>query len=289
MAMRGPELTLPLASLFSIDSMNEVSHVTLIDGSPAEAGALSALAFAGFAHFTAMQVRDGRIRGLDLHLDRLTVASQRLFNGAVAEDEVRAHLRAALSETMGDCSVTITVYDSAGEFTATAPAQSLHTLIRTGPPSSGPSGPLSLALVEHERFMADIKHVGEAAKTVLLRRSVGEGFDDAAFVDRAGRITEGSIWNLAFWDGKTVVWPEAHMLIGTMMSTVRRQLDHARVPQRTQEVLAADVERFSSAVVMNSWSPGIPVSRIGTTDLDVNSRFAALLHEAHESEPAVEA
>lgn len=35
---------------------------------PATATDLAPLAFAGYAHFTAMQVRGGGVRGLDLHL-----------------------------------------------------------------------------------------------------------------------------------------------------------------------------------------------------------------------------
>jgi branched-subunit amino acid aminotransferase/4-amino-4-deoxychorismate lyase len=76
-----------------------------------------------------------------------------------------------------------------------------------------------------------VKHVGEVAKTYYLRQAVGQGFDDAAFVDRRGRLSEGSIWNLAFWDGTTVVWPAADILDGTTMGIVRRQLDRLGVAQ----------------------------------------------------------
>jgi len=41
---------------------------TEINGRTATAEELSPLAFAGFAHFTAMQVREGAVRGLEFHL-----------------------------------------------------------------------------------------------------------------------------------------------------------------------------------------------------------------------------
>ncbi len=72
-------------------------------------------------------------------------------------------------------------------------------LVRTGPPSSGPAGPLALTAVAYERVLPGVKHVGEVAKTYFLREAVGQGFDDAAFVDRRGRLVEATIWNLAFW------------------------------------------------------------------------------------------
>src|SRR5256885_7112437 len=55
------------------EPMETASFFTsLIDGQPATAAELAALAFAGHAHFTAMQVRDGRLRGLDLRSEEHT-------------------------------------------------------------------------------------------------------------------------------------------------------------------------------------------------------------------------
>lgn len=130
-----------------------------------------------------------------------------------------------------------------------------------------------------------MKHVGEAAKTYFLRRAVGEGFDDAAFVDRRARLIEGSIWNLAFWDGAEVVWPEAEMLRGTTMAVVRRQLDRLGVPQRVREVRLADLSTLAGAVVMNSWTPGVPVRRIGPVPLPEAPAFVSLLNRAYQAEP----
>ena len=106
-------------------------------------------------------------------------------------------------------------------------------------------------------MLPGVKHVGEVAKTYLLREAASQGHDDAAFVDRRGRLSEATIWNLAFWDGEYVVWPRAAMLGGTMMGIVRRQLDWL-APQREQELKAEDLRALKGAVVMNSWTPGVP-------------------------------
>jgi branched-subunit amino acid aminotransferase/4-amino-4-deoxychorismate lyase len=257
-------------------------YVVHRDGRPATPEHLTPLAFAGYAHFTAMQVRGGRIRGLDLHLDRLRVASVELFGQALPDDRVRAYLREAINTGPADLSLTATVHSA--EFTAAAAEP--EVLIRTGPPASGPQGPLALAAVEHERFLPAVKHVGEVAKTYLLRQAVNQGFDDAAFVDRRGRLSEATIWNLAFWDGTTVVWPESEMLVGTTMGIVRRRLDQLGVPQRVQEVTLTDLPALAGAVVMNSWTPGVPVRQIGTVELPTTPTFVELLHRAHEAEPA---
>ncbi|MEV0203179.1 aminotransferase class IV family protein, partial [Nonomuraea sp. NPDC050691] len=201
------------------------SFVVHRDGHAASAEELAPLAFAGYAHFTAMQVRGGRVRGLDLHLARLRAASGELFGRALPDDLVRDRLRAALSAGPDDLSLTATVYSPEGEFTAAGAGAEPRLLVRTGPAASGPRGPLDLAVVEYERVLPGVKHVGEVAKTYFLRQAVEQGFDDAAFADRRGRLSEGTIWNLAFWDGSAVVWPEAEVLLGTTMGIVRRQLD----------------------------------------------------------------
>ncbi|MEU0808284.1 aminotransferase class IV family protein [Streptomyces sp. NPDC005970] len=254
------------------------------NGRAATAEELAPLAFAGYAHFTAMQVRGGRVRGLDLHLERLRTASVELFGRALPDDQVRSYLRAALEAGPADLSLTATVYSPAGEFTAGGGSK-LDVLVRTGPPASGPQGPLALAAMEHERFLPAVKHVGEVAKTHLLRRAVAQGFDDAAFVDRRGRLSEATIWNLAFWDGDAVVWPEAEVLGGITMSIVRRRLDGLGVPQRVQEVTLADLPELAGGVVMNSWTPGVAVRRIGSVSLPGAPAFLDLLHRAYRAEP----
>ena len=263
------------------------SFVVHRNGRTATAEDLAPLAFAGYAHFTAMQVRGGKGRGLDLHLERLRVASLELFGRALPDDRVRSYLRAAVEAGPADLSLLATVYSPAGEFTAAGADVEPEVLIRTGPAASGPKGPLALMTVEYERVLPRVKHVGEVAKTYFLRQAADQGFDDAAFVDRRERLSEGSIWNLAFWDGTAVVWPAAEVLVGTTMGIVRRQLARLGVPQRSQEVTLDDLSRMAGAVVMNSWTPGVPVHRIGSVLLPEASPFVDVLHRAYQAEPLV--
>ncbi|UTV53506.1 aminotransferase class IV family protein [Burkholderia arboris] len=261
--------------------------VAQINGVAATRETLAALAFAGHAHFTAMQIRDGRVRGLDLHLARLRDASHAMFGRALPDERIRAFLRTALDRAPPALSLTATVHATTGEFVAPRDDEALDVLVRTAAPSSGPAGPLDLALFEHERVLPDIKHVGEVAKTHFLRRAVAQGFDDAAFIDRRGRISEGSIWNVAFWDGNAVVWPVADMLGGVTMGILRRQLARLGIAQHDREVTPADLPSMAGAVVMNSWTPGIAVHRLGTAALPESSSLAVLLRRSYEQEPPV--
>lgn len=260
---------------------------TELDGRAATAEDLSPLAFAGFAHFTAMQVRDGAVRGLDLHLARLKSASEEFFGKALPDDLVCDRLRTAIHAGPPALSLTATLFSRNGEFTRTGAENDPAILVRTAPAFDDPKQSLRLALVNHERPFPTIKHVGEASKTYFLRKAVEDGYDDAAFVDARGYLSEATIWNLAFWDGEAVVWPRAAFLAGITMSIIRRQLDALGIAQREQLIRPADLGDIKGAVVMNSLTPGIPVEALGPHPVPLAPSFVEMLHQAYEREPLV--
>ncbi|MFD1215729.1 aminotransferase class IV family protein [Microbulbifer celer] len=257
-----------------------------INGHPVTLSEMSPLAFAGFAHFTAMQVRDGKIKGLDLHLERLREASMAFFGRALPDEKLQSHIRTVVDEGEKDLSLTVTIFSHHGEFNANSMDVEPSVLVRTGAQSDGPTGPLRLSAVEHERPLAAIKHVGEAGKTYYLHQAIRQGFDDAAFVDRHGCLSEATIWNLVFWDGETVIWPKADILKGTMMGIIQRQLERLNIPQRHEAITFKRLGELSGAAVMNSWTPGIPVTAIASNVLEEKKPFINLLHKAYEAEPA---
>lgn len=160
-------------------------------------------------------------------------------------------------------------------------------LVKVTAPASPPTGPLTLDIVPHQRYLPHIKHVGEVAKTLLLRQANTRGFDDAAFTNSTGRLSEATIWNLAFWDGSSVIWPEADVLPGITMQILTRQLASLQVDQVTRPVHVTDVGTELAAVVMNSWSPGIPVTRIAERYLARHEDFVTVLRRAYDAEPSI--
>ena len=258
---------------------------TWVDGEPQGSSALEQVVPMTAAHFTAMQVRGGAVRGLDLHLERLRGASEELFETHVPTQDVREQLRAALASSPPDVSLSCYVALRPG----VAPERSvgrhdLVVVVRVSEPVDPPAGPLALGVVEHERFMPQVKHVGEIAKTVLRRRAAAGALDDVAFLDRSGRLTEATIWNLAFWDGEQVVWPEGGLLRGTSMQVLARRLEDDGVPQAVRPVRLEDLTSSTQAVVMNSWTPAVPVSALAGRELDPARDLVELLHRAYDAE-----
>jgi len=261
--------------------------LTHVNGSPATADQLAPHVFAGYAHFTAMQVRDHRVRGLDLHLQRLRQASDILFDHHLPDEEIRGHLRAALRDAPADASLTCYLAPRPGPGFAPLGRPEIDVVVRVTDAATPPAGPLALDVVRHQRFLAAVKQTGEAAKAFYVRGAVARGFDDAAFADDAGRLSEATIWNLAFWDGETVLWPRADVLAGVTMQVLARRLEAQGVPQRTREIRQDDLTADMQAVVMNSWSPAVAVARIGEHVLAPADTLVPLLHAAYADEPAV--
>ncbi len=258
--------------------------ITYLNGRPATAENLAPLAFAGYAHFTSMQVRDRAVRGLDLHLDRLRTASDELFGRHLPDEQVREYLRVALDTAPPNASLTCFITSRPGEFMPTGPQVSLDVLIKITDPATPPTGPLTLDVVRYERHLPQVKHVGEVSKTLYLRRANARGFDDAAFEDNSGRVSEATIWNLAFWDGSSVIWPEADVLPGVTMQILTRQLDARGISQQIRPVRRSKLTDRLSTVVMNSWSPAIPLARLGEHRLKNDPDFTRLLHGAYDAE-----
>ncbi|TMO88449.1 aminotransferase class IV family protein [Pseudoalteromonas spongiae] len=255
------------------------------NGQLIEQSEISDLAFTGFAHFTAMQVRNKAVKGLDLHLARLRDASKLLFNNHLADEDIINGLTSVLAHSDSDLSLTITMYSPKGEFNTASMNVTPNMLIRTNAPSNGPIEPLTLAAIEHQRTLANIKHVGEIAKTHCLHLAKKQGFDDAVFINQSGVLSEATIWNLAFWDGESVIWPKADMLKGTMMGIIQRQLTALNIPQKTMAISLHTLRNFTGAVVMNSWTPAVSVNKIANMQFSQSQAFQKLLHNAYENEP----
>src|SRR5215831_7064822 len=84
-----------------------------IDGAIASERQLRAAALSGYGHFTAMQVRDRRVRGLELQLARLDAANRELFGDPLDRAAMAGHIRHALGGEIADASVRVVVLEGA--------------------------------------------------------------------------------------------------------------------------------------------------------------------------------
>lgn len=258
--------------------------VALLNGSPAGADDLRALALSNYGHFTSMQVRGRAVRGLDLHLARLRDATRELFGVELDEAFVLDCMRKALDAHGGDCSLRVTVFSRAFDYRDPSRAVGIDVLATTSPASNGAARPLRVKSVEFVRPLPQVKHVATFPLFHHRRQARLAGFDDALFVDAQGQLVEGSVWNLGLWDGQGVVWPQGPALRGTMEQLLQSGLEESGVPQQVRPVRLDEVAHFPAAFAVNA--TGLqPIAGVDGHDLAESPELMALLERSLATRP----
>ena len=234
-----------------------------IDGRPASAADLGCFVLSNYGAFTSMQVEDGGVRGLDLHLARLDAEAVELFGVAVPEASLRERMRQALDGRSGRFSLRVNLFSDAISLRAPDAVVQPRVLTTLSPPATPLIRPLRLQTQAYAREVPHLKHAATFGLTRARRLAVQGGFDDALFVDGGGRISEGSIWNIGFVQGDTVVWPEAPMLAGTGQALLQRGIADLGLNSVTRPVHLSDLADFDAAFICNSATPACAVAAIG--------------------------
>lgn len=258
-----------------------------INGRPATSDELGPLAFASYGHYTSMEVRDGEVRGLALHLSRLRGSAEEVFGRPLDETRVREYLRHAISGTSGDVSVRINVFSFETRAIWSGRSVEPDVLIRVSPPVPADATPIRVQSVSFQRFLPHIKNVATMGLAFYTRQARGAGFDDVLFVDRDGFVSEGSVWNLAFLDGNDIVWPSAPALPGIAMLLAQQGLRRLGIPYRTEPIHIASIGSLQAAALMSSVTAGQPIAEIDSARFapQQNDVLVQLLHRAQEAAP----
>ncbi|HEY4587147.1 MAG TPA: aminotransferase class IV, partial [Brevundimonas sp.] len=137
-----------------------------------------------------------------------------------------------------------------------------QVMISVSPPPSPLADGVRLQSQTYAREAPHLKHVATMGLLGARRMARLAGYDDALFTDAEGRICEGSLWNVGFIQGDTVVWPDAPMLDGVTQTLIREALDRAGSPQCKAVVRLADLSRFDGAFLCNSATPAAGIAAI---------------------------
>ena len=207
-----------------------------IDGAPATVEDLTHQALVNYGAYTSFAVAGGSVRGLDRHLARLTHAGTELFGVPVPEGRVRDLIRQALGDRP-DAFIRVSLFSR--EISPRSPTYEGPPRVMVGVfPPVPPLGetPLRLQVQTYARETPDLKHVATMGLIRARRQARLAGYDDALFVDAEGRISEGSLWNIGFVHGDTVVWPEAPMLEGVSHALIKAHLGDDGLKQDTRVI-----------------------------------------------------
>ena len=251
-----------------------------IDGFPASPEQLAHAAVVNYGAYTSFRVENGAVRGLTHHLERLRTAAVELFGEAVDEERLRGWMRQALQ---GRADAWMRVSLTSPHITPRDPdwigAPSVMIAV-SDPPSALSDRPLRVQPQVHQRFRPHLKHTATLDLLLTRRTARAAGFDDALFTDAAGRISEGVTWNIGFWRGGALVWPEAPMLLGVTQMLLAEQLGG-----RIEPVFLADLPRFDAAFLCNSSTPACAIAAIGDHAFGPRPDLIDRLHIAWAATP----
>jgi 4-amino-4-deoxychorismate lyase len=253
-----------------------------LNGRTPDLAQLHRIATENYGHYTSMQVRDHRVRGLALHLARLADGAEELFGhriGVAEEHRLLGLIRHALGEVR-DASVRVTFVPGADEH---APPEVLVSV--SEPVPEQPRPPLRVQTVRYERELPEHKHQARMGLNYRLREARLAGFDDALFVGGDGRVREGTSWTVAFWDGAQVVWPDAPVLKGVTMVLLQIAMSINGTPWTLRPVDAEELSGFAAAAAANSHRPAQPIASIDELPLKDDGLLGKTLQAAWDTVP----
>lgn len=262
----------------------------LVNGEPADQSDLLHLALVNYGGFTSMQAEQGDddawgVRGLDLHLARLDAWGHELFGAAPDRDAVRGWMRRVVEGQAGACSIRVNLFSRDLSVRDPSAIVTPDVLVMAGPPAAPVAGPLKLGVQRYGREAPHIKHVATFGLIAARRAAMQAGHDDVLFADETGRVSEGSIWNIGFLEGDTVVWPDAPMLDGTGQTLIQRGLDAVDVVTERRSIDLSELSVFDAAFITNSAMAAVPVAAIGAVRYPERPDLMRLLTNAWRANP----
>ena len=216
---------------------------------------------------------------------RLKRSTLELFGSDLDIVFVRDCVRHAIADESGALSVRVNIFSRAYDRERPSAEVAADVLVMVNRASYPSNAPLRVKSFRYEREAPHIKHVGTFPLFQHRRLAQKAGFDDALFVDRNACVSEGSIWNIGFFDGDGIVWPNAPQLEGASKQLLQAGLATRGIPSRGQSVPLGDIGRYRAAFFTNASQPMRSLARIDDTDFAVDPEITAMLTTCYDSNP----
>ncbi len=155
-------------------------------------------------------------------------------------------------------------------------------LVTTRPAGTLPMPPIRVQSATYTRDLPEVKHVGLFGALRHRRIAQRNGYDDAVFTDPEGYISEGATWNIGFFDGDRVIWPNSEVLLGVTMRLLQQ------VHERTalNSVSLKDLPQMEAAFATNTAVGVRPVTAINDVEFPSDHPILGTLRKEYEEIPA---
>lgn len=254
-----------------------------LNGVPPTMDQVKALALTNYGHFTSMLTEDGRVRGLSLHMQRLTRDCRLLFDVDLDTDKVRHYISQALVNQAPRTVARVTVYDPGLELGTIGSVADPHILVTTREAAAAAPGPLRLQAASYRREIPAVKHIGLFGALRCRRIAQREGYDDVLLLNQDGTISEIATSNIGFVRDGNVVWPRSEWLAGITMTLLNQALDE---PIRTEPVTLSDLPVMDFVFATNAATGIRPVASVDDQAWPIDHPTLARLRDLYADIPA---
>lgn len=244
---------------------------------------VKALALANYGHFTSMLAEDGRVRGLSLHMQRLTRDCRLLFDVDLDTDRVRYYIRHALTDAAPRTVARVTIYDPMLDLGTIGSDAVPHILVTTRPALSDTPAPLRLQAASYRREMPAVKHIGLFGALRCRRTAQREGFHDVLFLNPDGTISEIATSNIGFVREGQTIWPRSEWLTGITMTLLRQALDE---PIHTEPVTLSVLPTMEFVFATNAATGIRPVAAVDDQSWPTDQPALKQLRDLYADIPA---
>ncbi|WP_037262688.1 aminotransferase class IV [Kibdelosporangium aridum] len=246
---------------------------------------LETVALVNYGHFTSLAVHSEGVRGLTLHLERLDRDARIVFGHGLDGDMVRERIRQAVQGHELPVNVRVTAFTRNASPRKVVGLEPPEVLITVRPMPHRASTPPRVRTSVFSRYLPEVKHVGTFSLFHQIRQAQQAGYDDVLFVDADGRISEGSVWNVGFYDGSRVIWPDAPALPGVEMTLLRAGLRALGVADERRTVFLSDIGSFRSAFRSNAIAGPTLIGAIDDVTYEPDPELTDVLERARQAVP----
>jgi branched-subunit amino acid aminotransferase/4-amino-4-deoxychorismate lyase len=261
--------------------MNDV-FVQELNGIMLETSDLPVLMALQYGHFTSMQIRDGQVKGLKLHLDRLEKSSEKLFACHIDGKKIMEYLQNIVGKN-DSCSVRVNIFTQSFQGNLIKP-NDLKVLITKSSPVHPSNVALKVKTAHFERLLPDVKYSGILSGILAYQREArAEGYNDVLYTDNHDHIAEGSVWNIGFYDGQSVILPTAPALSGIMIQLLTERFKSLGTKVIYKNIHLSELSEYKAAFYTNSVNHRGIIAQIDRYVLDKGGEgISTLLESAYD-------
>jgi branched-subunit amino acid aminotransferase/4-amino-4-deoxychorismate lyase len=247
------------------------------------------LALYGYACFTSFLVENKKVKGLQLHLERLINDSFEIFGQSPDKSEILTNILAFLDQQQANYygGVRVTIFPANFSLSNPGDFEAFNILVTGRKVENIDASPINIASIEAKRTCPLQKTSNIIANLKARIEAQDKGAQDALMLHN-DVITEGATWNIFFGTGNNLVTPSIQS--GLLPGITRKLLIEAAVSSNYKviesEIVITEIEKYEFCFISNALIGLRPVMRINNVIYDAQNKNIKYLQQKFEEIPS---